>query len=216
MSSKRTTFFLPWFHPRLYSSLTLLTPVPFSTLSVDLIILRIGMNSAIFDDTDEEFWRCCSARESDVYPIVPFSVVAPWRAPFYPAIKGVIVRGSWDPPFPMDPLPPLLLESSYKRLYCKYFLSILERNGLFKSLRFWAIILEGESSLAAAGGPAGELILGNDWMLCCYCEEGGFLGVGEMYYGFGLLKTLFSVLIGGWGAAVELVYTLHYKSFSSL
>ena len=57
----------------------------------------------------------------------------------------------------------------------------------------------------AAGGPAGELILGNDWMYCCYVEEGGFLGVGEMYYGFGLLKTLFSV-----------VYTLHYRSFSSL
>ena len=108
----------------------------------------------------------------------------------------------------------MLLESSYKRLYCKYFLSILDLNGLFKSLRFWAIILEGESS-EAAGGPAGEVILGNDWTIGCYCEEGGFLGVGEIYYGFGLLKTVFSVLIGGCGAAGELVYTLHYKSFSS-
>ena len=64
-------------------------------LSVDLIIERIGMNSAMFDDTDEELFRC-SARESVVYPMgnVPFSVAAPCRAPFWPAIKGVIVRGS--------------------------------------------------------------------------------------------------------------------------
>ena len=156
MSSKRTTFFLPWlpvFQGRFAfcSSVTGLT-----------IMERIGMNSAMFDDTDEELFRC-SARESDVYPMgkVPFSVTEPCRAPFWPVIKGVIVRGCWDPPFPADPLPPLLLDSSYKRLCCKYFLSIFERNGLFKSFRFWAIILDGEST--AAGGPEGELILGNDW-----------------------------------------------------